>query len=328
MQQLMKRLEIMRAAISLEDEETIALHRERLVQMADESVDLCEILNSIDVLDYPDALQRITDFLNQHVAVAVYNDPEVSALKMELQGLERRLTALSAERDEILHVLEGFNHLYNVRLGGIISAILRLHMLRARAALAGFQGDAAELDGIRRAHEQAQNDYQQFNGEYEGVLAAPGPRDLSPEGALRLKNAYRKASRLCHPDMVAEELKELATAQFQALHQAYNMNDVDKVEEILAVLQAGGAFVAASEQVQDKDRLRAHISSLRQQLDVIGKELQVIQKDSTWILVEGLNGDYEPYLAEQEADLDAELTRLRQEYRDLIRNKDVMPATD
>jgi hypothetical protein len=257
----------------------------------------------------------------------VYIDPEVAALKMELQGLERRLATLSAERDEILHVLEGFNRLYNVRLGGIISAILRLHMLRARAALASSQGDEADLDSIRQAHEQAQSDYQNFHGEYEGWLAEERPRELSAEDALRLKNAYRKASRLCHPDMVAEELKDLATAQFQALHQAYNMNDVDKVEEILSVLEAGGAFVAASEQVQDKERLRAHISSLRHQLAAMDKEIQTIQADSTWVLVERLNGDYEAFLAEQEADLEAELNRLRQEYRHMVRNKSVsLPA--
>lgn len=98
MLRLLKRLEIIKAAISLEDEETIALQVSKMRGVNEETEGLKAILADLDSLDYPAALTRIDDFLNLNVAMLVYADPEVTALKMELRGLERRFAGLSAER--------------------------------------------------------------------------------------------------------------------------------------------------------------------------------------------------------------------------------------
>ena len=319
MHRLMKRLEIIKAAISLGDEETIALHVSKVRGMAEETEGLKAILANLDSLDYPGALTRIEDFLIINVAVSVYADPEVSALKMELQGLERRLAEMNSERDEVLHVLGDFNRQYSLRLGGIISEILKLQMMIAGAAEAKHFNDEEDVRArFEQARKQAQSDYQRFQGDYEELLADPSPRELSKEDVIRLKVSYRKASRLCHPDMVAEELKERAAKQFQALHEAYRLNDLDRVEEILADLESGGAFAAASENMHDKDRLRARIVSLREQVVALAAEIGRIRADDTWLLVEQLKGDYEAFFAEQERALRAELDRLQREFREMV----------
>lgn len=81
MQQLIKRLEIIKAAISLEDEETISLHVEKIRCRAGEVEELTIILSCLDTLDYPEAFSHITTFLNTHSAVTTWSDPEVAALK-------------------------------------------------------------------------------------------------------------------------------------------------------------------------------------------------------------------------------------------------------
>lgn len=319
MQQLMKRLEIIKAAISLEDEETITLHLGKIGGAADAFPGLESILSHLAALDYAMALRLISDFLHRNAAVSVFADPETAALKMELQGLERRLARLSAERDEVLHVLDEFNRLYSVRLGGLISEILKIQMMIAGAAEALHDDDQAEIRArFAQERRRAQHDYQRFYGAYEGWLAAPRPRDLSEEEAARMKTAYRKASRLCHPDMVAQELKEQATEQFQVLHDAYRMNELEKVEEILSALANGGAFAAASEQVEDKERLRTHIRALREQVESLAGEIRRIRTDDTWELVERLNGEYEVFLAEQERELRLKLERLQHEFMEMV----------
>lgn len=64
--------------------------------------------------------------------------------KLELQGLERRLTRLSGERDEFLHTIDGFNRQYSVCLGDIISEILKIKVMLTGAKEAKHIGDNEE----------------------------------------------------------------------------------------------------------------------------------------------------------------------------------------
>lgn len=107
-------------------------------------------------------------------------------------------------------------------------------------------------------------------------------------------------------------------AQFQELNNAYRMNDLARVEEILAILESGGAFVAASEQMDDKEKLRRHIRGLRQRVDELAAEIERIQADNTWQLVVQLDGEYDAYFTEQEAALKEEKERLQQEFREMV----------
>ncbi|PID77541.1 MAG: hypothetical protein CSB24_00870 [Deltaproteobacteria bacterium] len=209
MQQILKRLEIIKAAISLEDEETIALHLGKIRSGGEQAEGLDDIFISLDRLDYPLALSRIAAFLARHSAVTTYNDPEVAALKMELQGLEKRLADLRGERDELMHSIGDFNRQYNLRLGGVLSEIFKLKMMIAGAAEAAYTGIEEEVrEKLKETREKAQQWYQQFHDDYQAEQEKPEPKKLDDKDLKRLKAAYRKASRLCHPDMVADELKE------------------------------------------------------------------------------------------------------------------------
>ncbi|MBM9519979.1 hypothetical protein JWG39_09135 [Desulforhopalus vacuolatus] len=263
MQQLIKRLEIIKAAISLEDEETISLQVDKIRCRSGEVEELTLILSCLDTLDYPEALSHITTFLNIHTPVTPWGDPEIAALKLELQGLERRLILLSGERDEFLYTIDGFNRQYSVCLGEIISQILKLQVMLAGAEEAKHIGD----------NEETRKEY--------------------------------------------EKVKEKAEEQYQELNNAYRMNDQATVEEILVSLESG-AFVAASEQMDDKEKLRTHIKGLRQRVDELAAEIERIQEDNIWQFVVQLGGKYDAYFTEQEAALKEERERLRQEFRKMV----------
>ncbi len=319
MQQLLKRLEIIRAAISLEDEETISLHLGKIRGMEAQNDDLGEILACLDTLKYLQALILIGDFLARHRTVTAYNDPEISALKMELRGLERFLADLRCERDEYLHTINDFNRQYSLQLGDVVSEILKLQMMIAGAEEAIYVGDDEEL--LRKFSEtkrEARSDYQQFHGDYEQQRSEPEPIRLSDTERKRLKVSYRRASRLCHPDMVTEELRGQAADRFQELNNAYSMNDLAKVEEILTSLDGSNGFVAASQQIANKEKLRAHTKALRQKIGEIDTDISRIKNDENWQLIVQLRGDYASYFGEQEALLAEELERLRQHFRKMV----------
>lgn len=57
-----------------------------------------------------------------------------------------------------------------------------------------------------------------------------------------LKNFFRQATKLCHPDTVSEEFKEDAHALFIELRNAYDLNNLEKIKQILIDLQRGKYF--------------------------------------------------------------------------------------
>lgn len=80
-----------------------------------------------------------------------------------------------------------------------------------------------------------------------------------------MKQAYRKASQICHPDRVSDEIKNQAQEIFVELNHAYEKNDLQAVQNILKQLQ-NGVFKAKSDTVNQKDELRAEIATLKAKL--------------------------------------------------------------
>lgn len=319
MHTLIKRLEIIKAGIGLEDDELIRLQTSQFAsQLANTPCDeqshakLTQIIQHLENMAYPQALAGISQLLTAFSAVAVYEDPEVPALKLELSALEKQLDALHATRSDYVKRMDEFSHLYAVRVGGYIHDILKLQMQLAEQRMqASIAQDSEQADSFRQQFEQSQADFDSFANEQSEQLSKPKPKQLNAEDKKRLKQAYRRASKLCHPDMVTEEQKEQATKMFQALTEAYQQNDIETVEKMLATLQSGGAFAAASEKVNDKAQLEQHIASIRERIAEVTAEINALEQDETYQLISELDGDYEAFINEKEALLKEELADLK-----------------
>ena len=59
---------------------------------------------------------------------------------------------------------------------------------------------------------------------------------LTHKEKKELKNLYRRARRLCHPDLLSEQLVFLGTEIFKELQLAYESNNLFKVKEIYNML--------------------------------------------------------------------------------------------
>ncbi len=316
MQKIIQRLTIIKASIGLEDSQLISAQNQQLktmlAKMNPQPPELLQISKLLDNLDYPQALACIQQFINNMTNLTTYHDPEISALKLELASLEQQLNQLNSEHNECLTIYQTFNQQYNVRVGATLSEILRLKMMLMRKKMDTTR-NRNEYEQLKQSYEQAQQDYQSYHKDYQEQCEKPQPKALDKDGKKRLKKAFQQASKLCHPDMVADELKEQATDLFQTLSEAYQQQDLAKVEEILAKLQSEGIFATASEQVNDKETLKKHIVTLRERIAEVLAELESIKQDSTYQLIQSLNGDYESYIAEKETLLNAELEELREQ---------------
>ncbi|MBC8549745.1 MAG: hypothetical protein H8D23_08840 [Candidatus Brocadiales bacterium] len=75
MNQLLKRLEIIKHAISVEDEDIIDLQI-RKIKVLQNDLDTCMILELIDKNDYETVIDRIDQYLSKHKGLITYVNPK------------------------------------------------------------------------------------------------------------------------------------------------------------------------------------------------------------------------------------------------------------
>ena len=140
LQTLIKRLEIIRAAMSLADEELIVQQlpalRAVLPQLDGAAGEaLAAIIAALAGGHYPQAMRLINRFLTAQAALVVSEDAELVALRLELAALERQITAETLERDEIQALLERFNRDFLLHCGPTLTEILTAQEQIARLQL-------------------------------------------------------------------------------------------------------------------------------------------------------------------------------------------------
>ena len=228
-QKIIKRLELIKNLISLEEEEEIASQVLKL-QALELNDDVKNIIVYLQNKAFGKALTAIENFINQHRQVANYIDPEIEALCFEAKALEAQLQQLSDEKAELEKLIHEFGVRHNQELGELILKILKFRKEQYK--------DTPQ-------EKETNKDYEDFHSNYEAtkdeqILV------LTDDEKKVLKEKYRRASKLCHPDIVTEEQKEEAHKIFTELNTAYEQNDLKRVSEILDNLQQGKTFKSKS----------------------------------------------------------------------------------
>jgi len=386
MQHILKRLELIKTSIVIEDEEIIELQVAKLSTMPIDD-DVRAILTKLSNSDYGSAVVEIENYLSRYSGVVLYQDGELSGLKMELKVLEGKLQELSEEKNEYLNELSEFNTQYSLHLGEVIRSILELkkellykktlfkrkpfdkkqeqwnqtnqeidelketltalkdeldamdalddayeeiaeQFKRAKEAYKNkvderndIQKERDELeeelqeDPSQQEYEEAKSQYEEFHNEYEEIRTQER-YELDADELIELKKAYRKASKLCHPDLVPDELQEQALKLMQELNEAYAKKDLKKVHQILSMLKNGGGFDIASDTINNKELLRAKIEALRNKIDEISVEIGEILLDDAYQTIRGLD-DWNRYFDSIKEDLDKERVQLEMEVKTL-----------
>lgn len=300
--QIMKRMEILKNYVILEDLDDISRENQKLQQF-DSEQDISEIYHAIKKMQFSHAIGLIDDFIKKYHTIAVYADADIMALKLEIRLLEHEINLYDSEKAELEKLLADFNHQHSMNLGDLISEILSL-----RKQLAKQQGD-------QNAYDEAKQDEQTFNEQLDKEKAKTH-YELNADEQKRLKQAYRKASQICHPDRVNDEQKDMAMAVFNELRQAYEQNDLKTVERILDDLQKG-IFKARSETVSQNDKLKLIKTQLSQKLDNLKVIIDEIKASQSHQVVSSID-DWQEYFDNQKI----ELIRERDKLRELIKNTD------
>lgn len=296
LEKVVRRLDILKNFILLEDLEDIKDATEKLNGYAFNE-DIRGIIEAIRTQAYALAIGKIQDFLALNQQLSIWTDPQVAALKLELKTLENQLSAFDNEKVELEKLLSAFQRRHTLELGETILEILRLRKLK-------FKTDQAKF-------EEAENDEKEYSTQLEEDRAKE-VFELTEEQKSELKKQYRKASTLCHPDMVAEELRDAAQAMFISLKAAYDANDLKAVASILSELEKGNYFHSRSETVSEVALLKSAIALLARKVKVLESEILEIKSNETFITIAGIE-DWDAYFEDLKEKLVGELERLKLE---------------
>lgn len=270
-------------------------HHHEYIMMND-NVALCKIYYEkfFEIIQQP--APNIDKLIEQKYGISVYQDVDILTLKLEISLLENDIHVYDNERTEVEKLLADFHYQYSMQLGDIISEILSL------------KKQIALQNNDQTAYEEAEQDekiYQEQLFEQKSKVY----HELSDKDKKKLKQVYRKASQLCHPDRVSDEQKEVAQAIFVELTQAYEQNDLKKVEQILLDLQKG-IFKARSDTVTQLDTLKMIKTQLSQKLADIQQILDSMKRSETYQVISKLY-DWDNYFEEQKMRLAKERDRLQ-----------------
>jgi chromosome segregation ATPase len=402
MTQILKRLEIIKSSIAIEEIEIIELQKAKLQSLSIDDDDVLHIIQSLEDEAYATAGTLIQNYLSKFSGVVAYVDGEIQGLKLELKSLESKLQELVEQKTEYLNDIEEFNREYNLHLGELVKDILNLKKeilykktIKQQKQKAKYQEDMQtfqesketidelkstigeledalesideddenyeelskaynelkeelekledelefqeeelekakefiEDESIEQEYEEVKSHYEEFESEYEHIKESiENSLTLNDEEKKELKSLYKQAARLCHPDIVPDELKEKAHELMQRLNDAYSKKDISKVKEILHSLQNGTSFEVSSETIEDKELLRTKIKEYLKNIEAIKSEIEEIKEDETYQTIAELD-DWDEYFEELRGGLEAEKERLEEEAREVLEQKEPLETT-
>jgi len=294
---IIKRLEILKNVIILEDFEDVS-HTVQKLKKFDNDNTVQRIIDLTGKELYGEVVELIQQFISQYQQLVLWDDAEIGGLKLEIKILENQINAFENEKIDLEKTISDFQNRHTKELGKIILEILKLRKLKYK-------------DDEEKAQE-AENDYKQYQKQYE-VEIEKEVFELNEEEKLELKKQYKSASILCHPDKFMNEPQEIqkqAEELFKELNEANSNNDLKRVKQILDNLQKGILSTESTGKLTDKQKLKLTVQRLKQKLEKLTTAIKSIKEDNVYIKICEIP-DWDVYFTENKDLLQKELEDLK-----------------
>ena len=292
---IIKRLEIIKNFILLEDIDDISIAVEKL-KIYQFNEDVRTIISSISNKEFAKAITTIQEFINSYQQITIWNDPEIAGIRLEIKILESQINAFDNEKIELEKVISDFQHRHTIELGEVILEVLRLRKIKYKN---------------HKKETEAEEDFNNYSKQYE-TEKDKKQFELDEEEKLELKKKFRKATTMCHPDKVSEEQKAEAEEIFIELKKAYDEHDLEKVNQLLHDLENGKKFVSQADSISEKEKLKITLEKLKQKLKRIENEIILLKETEIFTTINNIT-NWDNYFTETKTQLEEELQNLKVE---------------
>ncbi|HPG40313.1 MAG TPA: hypothetical protein PLP19_15190 [bacterium] len=297
-QDIVKRLQVIKNLISLGELDIVKILTGKLLYDGSEE-QLQDIIAELANQEFAAAALLIDDYLAHAGQILPFEDPELAGIRLQVTALEMQLAELSSRKIEIEKQLYYFNIRYQQELGAIILELLELKKL--------YRKHTAALHSGAKPF-QPDEDYKLYENIFQDSADIIIP-DLVGEQQQELRRLFVRASKLCHPDVVADEFKVEAEQTFIALKLAYEKNDLEQIRKILHILETG-KMSTRSAQIGDKEKLKAMLVTLRSKIQMVEKEFRELKQSLAYRTLCGIN-DQDHYFTQLKKALRREISLLK-----------------
>jgi hypothetical protein len=235
---ILNRLKILKNYVSDKDCENISFEINLLSTLSRDS-DLEKIKELVLKYDLNYTLQELEKY-NHYSDIIFLGDSELFEIKKEIKELQDKLIALENEKNDIEKTLSEFQCRHTTEVGQIILDILKCNKLKFKTDELGY--DEAKL---KEENYKSLYDKQKKKASFT----------LSEVEQKKLKQLFRKASKLCHPDKIDSNYKELAQEIFNKLKIAYDNNDLSTITSIIEELESGNLIQENIDVLSEKNSI-------------------------------------------------------------------------
>ena len=267
-----KRLQIIDSLIQLDEFDQIELHKIKISEFELPS-EVIKILSDIELKRFSEASCKIKDYLIRMKSITVFGEVDIEQLKWQIKYLEIEIVSLENEKSSIEKIISDFVYSYNLAFGELLLKILKIKKDRLTA-----KGNNSKS----KEYEDAEKKYNEQKEQYESEKKK-NVKDLNDNEKEELKQKYRKAVMLCHPDKFTdEETKAKAHKIFVELQDAYSKNDLKRVSEILEKLEKGIYDIDETVKISKREQLIERLNYLKGKINELNQQIQALKKDKTY----------------------------------------------
>lgn len=304
---IINRLLVLKSLLELGDLDLVHVAAMRLEgDRVQESIG--SILLALENHQYADATALINQLLSDGTRVALWIDPEISLLEVELEKVTSELADFEAEQAELEHLVYRFEAAHNAALGARIRKLLELRLRWMEKQIA--------IDPTKQeAYEQANRDFEEFEQDQKAQKEDDirSNWELSENEQKELKRLFRKGSKKCHPDLVAEKHRNAAARMFRELRDAYDRGDLKRVQQLVDRVESGlfdAPDHSEDNETRKKARLKAKIAGIREVLEKTKEHVHAVKSSKTYQMMTE-NADWAILFENECLLLDQEIARFR-----------------
>lgn len=243
-------------------------------------LEIAEILDALRDHRYAEAANWLQKLLSDGTRIAIWTDPEIALLEVELERVKAELADLETEHAELEHLIARFQAAHNEALGGLLRRLLETRMRILERQRMTDPGKQEEF-------ERASSDYEEFqrDQEIQEEVDRRTQWQLSDEEKAELKSLFRKVAKLCHPDVVSKEHHDAAADMFRQLSEAHERGDLARIRKLFERANAGLFDTAQEVEIdaaRQKERLRAIIDTIRDSMKRTCAGIQQIKESTSY----------------------------------------------
>jgi len=309
MEDIIKYLELIKSSIDLENREVLSMQINKIKEL-DLNNDIIHLLSLLDRKKF-----NLGSILIDRITL---EEREIQKLKLERKNLEDKLHSLSQEKNYILDIIDDFNKKYYKELGYLVRDILKIKKDILKIQINNI--NLNNRSSLHLAYEEAIESYKRFS--YLLREAEENKLEiLTKVERIVLKDTYKEAIKLCHPDIINENMRDRVDDIFKELNNAYLHNDLASVKRIKNNLE-DISLMEKSYQPIKREYLLSIIEKTKRKIGQKKLELTYLIDNETYQRIERKNRDGN-YFGKTKELLKLELNSL-QEKLEIHKNQEYM----